>query len=153
MRFALSAAVLPVLLVLSGCASNQAVYWRPHVVSQVPDGTPVRYRIDSNTPFVGGLAVGWTQNTPRIATSRGDTVDVPPGVGLDVRLREKSGKATMGAVIGFVTGVIVSYATCAEPKTHCGEEDPTPLLGAGIGALVGSRFKTYPWVRVRWDNP
>jgi hypothetical protein len=149
MRFVLFATVL----LLSSCASRQVVSWRPRVVSQVPDSTPVRYRVDSNTPFVRGVAVDWTRNTPRIVTARGDTVVVPPGVRLDVRLREKSGKATMGAVIGFVAGVIASYATCPEPKTHCGEEDPTPLLGAGVGALVGSRFKSYPWVRVRWDNP
>jgi hypothetical protein len=148
MRFVLFAAVL-----LSGCASGQVVSWRPRVVSQVPDSTPVRYRVDSHTPFVRGLAVDWTRNTPRIAIPRGDTIVVPAGVGLYVRLREKSGKATMGAVIGFVAGVIASYATCPEPKTHCGEEDPTPLLGAGVGALVGSLFKSYPWVRVRWDKP
>jgi hypothetical protein len=149
MRFVLFAAVL----VLSGCASRQVVYWRPHVVPQVPDSTPVRYRVDSNTPFVRGVAVDWTRNTPRIVTARGDTVVVPPGVRLDVRLREKSGKATMGAVIGFVAGVIASYAACPEPRTHCGEEDPTPLLGAGVGALVGSLYKSYPWVRVCWDTP
>lgn len=149
MRFVLFAAVL----VLSGCASRQELSWRPHVVSQVPDSTPVRYRVDSNTPFVRGVALDWTRKTPRIVTARGDTVVVPPGVGLDVRLREKRGKATMGAVIGFVAGVIASYATCPEPKTYCGEEDPTPLLGAGVGALVGSRFKSYPWVRVRWEAP
>ena len=141
------------VLLLSGCASGQTVHWRPSLVSHVPDGTPVRYRVDSNTPFVRGLALDWTRKTPRIVTARGDTVVVPAGVGLDVRLREKSGKATMGAVVGFVAGVIASYATCPEPKTHCGEEDPTPLLGAGVGALVGSLFKAYPWVRVRWDQP
>jgi hypothetical protein len=86
-----------------------------------------------------------------VITARGDTVVVPDGSILDVRLNEKAGHSTAGAIVGWALGIAVSYAACPPPKKYCGEEDPTPLLGIGLGALMGSRIKTDSWVRVQWD--
>jgi hypothetical protein len=88
-----------------------------------------------------------------VITGRGDTVIVPDGSALEVRLREKARHPTAGAIIGWALGVAISYAACPPPKKYCGEEDPTPLLAAGLGALIGDRVKTDWWVRVRWDTP
>jgi hypothetical protein len=148
----LSAALLVIPVGLTGC-TRATMLWRPSVVSQVPDSTPVRYRVDSNTPTVRGLAVNWMSGDPRLLTPRGDTLTIPAEARLDVRLRQKSGHGVTGAVVGFLAGVAVMYAYCPPPKEYCGEEDPTPLLGASLGALVGSLFKSYPWVQVRRVGP
>ena len=140
------------LVPLTGC-TRATMLWRPSYVSQVPDGTPARYRVDSHAPIVRGLAVNWMSGDPRLLTPRGDTLTIPPGARLDVQLRQKSGHGVAGAVVGFLAGVAVSYAYCPPPKDYCGEEDPTPLLGASLGAVVGSLFKSYPWVQVRRDGP
>ena len=98
-------------------------------------------------------AVNWMSGDPRLLTPRGDTLTIPADARLDVRLRQKSGHGVAGAVVGLLAGVAVSYAYCPPPKDYCGEEDPTPLLGASLGAVVGSLFKSYPWVQVRRDGP
>jgi hypothetical protein len=141
------------LVLLAACSTRATMLWKPSVVSQVPDSTPVRYRVDSNTPMVRGLALDWTRRTPRLMTALGDTVSIPESARLEVRLRQKSGHPITGAVVGYVAGVITSYAYCPPPKTHCGEQDPTPLLGAALGAWVGSWFRSYPWVQVRRESP
>lgn len=86
-------------------------------------------------------------------TARGDTVTVPEQSTLEVRLKEKATHATAGAIIGWALGVAISYATCPSPKRYCGEEDPTPLLATGLGALLGSRVRTDWWVVVHWEPP
>jgi hypothetical protein len=88
-----------------------------------------------------------------VITAGGDTVAVPHGSTLEVRLNEKAGHTTAGVVGGWALGVAVSYATCPPPKRYCGEQDPTPALAMGLGALIGSRVKTDQWVRVGWDAP
>lgn len=144
-------AVLLVTLVLSAC-SNGTTRWHPSFASQVPDGTPVRFGAGENGRRVTGLALDWERAPLRVVTSRGDTVVVPRGSALEVRLKEKASHPAIGAVIGWALGVAVSYATCPSPKRYCGEEDPSPLLGTGLGALVGSRVKTDWWVGVRWNT-
>ena len=66
------------LVPLSGC-TRATMLWRPSYVSQVPDGTPARYRVDSHAPIVRGLAVNWMSGDPRLLTPRGDTLTIPPG--------------------------------------------------------------------------
>ena len=118
-------------------------------MSQVPDSTPVRFEVERSDPWVSGQALGWQRGSPRIITPRGDTVVVPGAALVQVRLREKTNRAVVGAVVGFVVGMGVSYARCPSPRTSCAEGDPmTPLLVSSLGALVGSRFKADEWVRV-----
>jgi hypothetical protein len=150
MRFVPSATLL---LVLSACASREVVYWRPRLVSQVPDSARVRYRVDSNTPFVQGHALDWTRQAPRIVTLRGDTVVVPPRVDLDVRLRQKNGNGPIGGVIGLAVGMVAAHASCPDGRSTCIEDSAKPLVGAVIGWLGGSLLRSYPWVRVRRDTP
>jgi len=148
----LSAIALAALFGLSACAGG-AVRWQPSLVSHVPDSTPVRFAPSRNEPQVEGLALDWQRGRPKLVTERGDTLVIPDASRLEVRLREKASHPTAGAVIGWAIGVGISYATCPAPKRRCGEEDPTPMLTAGLGALIGSKVKTDWWVGVRWDAP
>ena len=141
---------LLVILLATGCA-KATFRWQPSLTSQVPDGTPVRFKVARGEPRASGQALDWQRGAPRVITPRGDTVSVPDTAFIQVRLKNKTNHAVAGAIAGFVVGVGVSWATCAPPKTHCGEQDPTPMLAAGLGALIGSLFKADHWVRVRWD--
>jgi hypothetical protein len=88
-----------------------------------------------------------------VVTASGDTIVVPEGATLEVRLKEKATHEKAGGVIGWALGVAISYAACPPPRRYCGEEDPTPLLGTGLGGLIGWLAKTDRWVQVRWDPP
>jgi hypothetical protein len=138
------------LLVMSACA-GAVTRWQPSLASQVPDSTPVRFAERSREPRVTGLALDWERGRLRVITERRDTVVVPEGSVLEVRLRERASHATAGAIIGWALGVAISYAACPPPKKYCREEDPTPLLATGLGALIGARVKTDWWIRVGWD--
>jgi hypothetical protein len=150
-RFPHIAVVGVIALVLTAC-SNGTTRWHPSFASQVPDSTPVRFVASESERQVAGLALDWERGRLRVVTSRGDTVLVPRGSELQVRLKEKASHPLFGAVIGWALGVAVSYATCPPPKRYCGEEDPSPLLGVGLGGLVGSCVKTDWWVGVQWDT-
>jgi hypothetical protein len=151
-RFPHGVAVLcAVALVLAAC-SNGTTRWHPSFVSQVQDSTRVRFVPAENERRISGLALDWDRGRPRVITGGGDTVVVPLGSTVEVRLREKAGHPVFGAAVGWALGVAVSYATCPAPKRYCGEEDPSPLLGVGLGALVGNKIKTDWWVGVRWDE-
>jgi hypothetical protein len=148
-------AALPIamsLLLLTACG-GAAIRWQPSVASQVPDSTFVRFAPAAGEAPTSGVALDWPSGRLRVITSRGDTIVVPPGSALEVRLKDKATHPIAGTIIGWAVGVAVSYAACAPPRTYCGEEDPTPLLGLGLGALIGSRIKTDWWVRVQWDAP
>jgi len=140
------------LLLLAACGGT-AIRWQPSVASQVPDSTFVRFARATGEAPTSGVALDWSSGRPRVITPGGDTIVVPEGSALEVRLKDKATHPTAGAIVGWAVGVAVSYAACAPPRTYCGEEDPTPLLGAGLGALIGSRIKTDWWVRVQWDAP
>lgn len=148
----LLSAVTSVAFVLAtwSCASG-GVKWRPSLASHVPDSTWVRFAGHIGDPPVTGRAVGWERGRLRVIIAAGDTVVVPSGSALEVRLNEKAGHTTAGVIAGWALGVAISYATCPPPKKYCGEQDPTPVLAAGLGALIGARVKTDQWVRVRWD--
>jgi hypothetical protein len=151
-RFAHGTAVILVATLALAACSNGTTRWHPSLASQVPDSTPVRFVPGENERQITGLALDWEPGRPRVITREGHTVVVPKGSVLEVRLTEKASHPVFGAVIGWAVGVGVSYATCPSPKRYCGEEDPRPLLGAGLGALIGSRVKTDWWVGVRRDS-
>ena len=138
------------LLLLAAC--NRATFrWQPSLVSQVPDSTPVRFSAEPQGEPTRGRALDWQRGAPKLITAHGDTVVVPAGTTLGVRLNRKAGHPVAGAIMGAIIGVIVEYANCPEPKEYCGEEDPTELFAAGLGALIGNLIRTDHWVRVRWD--
>ena len=151
LRFASAAFHLVFLAGIAGCG-GATFRWHPSLVSQVPDSTPVRFGVQRNTRRVLGRALDWQHGRPRVITARGDTVVVPDTATLEVRLKNKANRAVAGAVVGYIVGVGVSYGLCPPPKTTCGEQDPTPVWSAGLGALIGSAFKKDHWVRVRWDR-
>jgi hypothetical protein len=147
MRFS---SIVPLAFVTMAACGGARMQWRPSLVSHVPDSTPVRFTRRAGEPRVQGRALDWQRAVPRVVTATGDTIVVPDSARLEVRLREKKSRATFGGVIGWAVGVGVMYANCPSPKRTCGEQDPTPVLVAGLGALIGSRFKADDWVRVRW---
>jgi len=137
-----------VILLASGC-TRATFRWRPSVTSQVPDSTPVRFYVARGQPRVSGRAFDWQRGSPRVITPRGDTVTVPDTALIQVRLKDKGNHAVLGAIVGIVAGVGLSYAACGD--ISCGPGDRRPVFIGGLGALVGSRFKADSWVRVRWD--
>lgn len=138
------------LMLVTAC--NRATFtWRPSLVSQVPDSMPVRFSPDRNGKPTVGRSLGWQRGSPKLVTSRGDTVRVPAGSLTAVRLDRKAGHPVAGAIIGAIIGVGVELANCPSEWQYCGEENPTELLFAGLGALVGAAIKTDNWVRVRWS--
>lgn len=134
------------LLLLAGCTSA-AITWRPKVVSQVPDSTPVRFVRSGEKP-IEGVALGWQSGRPRMLGQHGDTVLIPEDARLQVRLRKRAGNAPIGGLVGFVIGIGIAKARCPD----CVENtDPTPLLAATVGALIGATIRSYPWVTVKRD--
>jgi hypothetical protein len=107
----------------------------------------VRVRAQNGQPSVTGRALDWQVGRPRIVTSSGDTVLVPPAATLEVRLKEKKTHAILGGVVGLGAGLSIAIANC--PPTNYCPPDVTPALTAGVGALIGSRFTAAEWVRVR----
>ena len=149
----LAATVAPV----AGC-SGATYRWQPSLVSQVPDSTTVRFapvpvsRETRDRP-IEGRALDWRSDAPKLITARGDTVVIPRGATMSVRLKQKAGHAVAGAILGAVVGVVIELANCPGDWGICGEENPTELLMAGVGALIGNAIKTDHWVRVRWEPP
>jgi hypothetical protein len=140
-----------VFVLLAGC-HRATVGWQPSLVSQVPDSTPVRFFHEERARLIDGRALDWQRRAPKLVTTSGDTLVVPEGAKVSVRLEGKARHAGAGALVGAVVGVGVMYATCPEPKKYCGEQNPTGMLFAGLGALVGAMIKTDNWIRVGWDS-
>jgi hypothetical protein len=139
------------LIVLVGC--NRATFtWHPSLVSQVPDGTPVRFSPERRDRPTVGRSLDWQRGVPKLLTTLGDTVVVPRGAWTMVRLNRKAGHPVSGAIIGAIVGVGVEIANCPSRWELCGEENPTELLFAGLGALIGAQIKTEHWIRVRWST-
>ena len=140
------------LLVATAACNRQAFRWQPSLVSQVPDGAPVRFGVEQGRPRMSGRSLGWQALTPRVVTARGDTLTVPTGALTEVRLKNKTNHALIGAIFGYVVGFGVAYANCPSSSQGCSDQSLTPHLIASAGALIGSMFKTDHWVRVRWDT-
>ena len=101
-----------------------------------------------------------TVDTLRIAVASVTRLDVYRGQ------KSKTGKgALIGAGVGFVAGALTGLALCGERGTPC-ESDGSDytaaaavilggggaLLGAGIGAVVGSQIKGDRWEEVPLDR-
>ena len=137
--------LFPAALLLFGACGGTIVKFRPRMISQVPDGTHVRFRERSNASTARvGRSLGWASGTPRIITARGDTITIPSGAVLEVRLEHPDGHTNSGAAVGYVAGVLTSLNICGAASA-CGEENPLPLLGLLVGAFVG-HFVTEDWV-------
>ena len=138
------------LLALLSLGACTRTIWRPSLVSHVPDGTEARFRVGTDYVMVG-RAVGWTAATPRLVSPSGDTIVIPSGARLEVRVKDPDRHTKAGAILGYVVGVAVMYATCADKK-YCGEQNPTALLGLLAGGIVGHFVADY-WVPVAWTAP
>lgn len=147
--FRLHPFVLAAVVALVGGCTRATFGFRPSLTSQVPDSAVVRVRAQNGQPSVTGRALDWQGGRPRIITSAGDTVAVPLGATLEVRLKEKKTHATLGGVLGLGVGMGIALTRC--PATNRCAPDLTPVLAAGVGALIGSRFSAAEWVRVRSD--
>jgi hypothetical protein len=143
----LRAFVLAGAVVLSGGCTRAAFGFRPSLTSQVPDSAVVRVRAQNGQPSVTGRALDWQDGQPRVITAAGDTLVVPQAATLEVRLKEKKTHTILGGVVGLGMGMGIALARC--PSTNRCSPDLMPMLAAGVGALIGSRFSTAEWVRVR----
>jgi hypothetical protein len=145
--FRLHSFVLAGAVVLAGGCTRATFGFRPSLTSQVPDSTVVRIRAQNGQPSVTGRALDWQVGRPRVITLAGDTVVVPEAARLEVRLKEKKTHAVLGGVVGLGVGLGVALVRCG-PTNRCAP-DLTPVLTAGVGALIGSRFAAAEWVRVQ----
>ena len=141
--------LVPAILLLAGC-TRASIGWHPSLVSQVPDGSPVRFTPLSHTGTVVGRSLDWQRGAPRVVTSRGDTLVVPHEAVMSLQLPGKIRHAGAGAVIGAIAGIVASLGPCSE--TRCEDGNPDQLVGAAAGALLGYAIRTDHWVRVRWDS-
>jgi hypothetical protein len=144
--------VTPALFFLIAACGGATFGPRPSLSSHVPDSTLVRIAIPGSGLRASGRAVDWQRGTPRVVTTQGDTIVVPEGARLQVQLKGRPNRAVTGGVIGFLAGFATTYARCPNLKARCRMTDPTALLAAGAGALIGSRFKVHDWVTVRRDT-
>jgi hypothetical protein len=86
-----------------------------------------------------------------LVTSRGDTIDIPNGARLEFKVDHPANHAKAGVVLGYIVGTITMYAQC-EDKKYCAEQNPTALLGALVGGIIG-RFMTEDWDPIAWATP
>lgn len=139
------------VLSLGACATVDP-HWRPGVTSDVLDGTVARFRIARDSAAVMGTSSGWQGERPLLITGKADSVRIPRGARIEVRLPEKRRHPIAGAFVGWALGIGVTYARCASLK-YCGESaSPVPLFGFAIGWWAGSTIKTDWWTEVRWDS-
>lgn len=139
-------ALLAAVVVAEGC-TRATFGFRPTLTSQVPDSTVVRLRAANGQPAVEGRALDWQAGRPKIVRAAGDTVAVPETGTLEVRLKTKKSYAAIGGVAGAVVGTGLAIAHCSD-RVECGP-DIRPLIGGGIGMLIGSRIHTADWVVVK----
>ena len=101
---------------------------------------------------MSGRAVDWQRGTPKVITTRGDTMIVPLGARLQARLTGRTNTAVIGGAVGYFVGLLITYDHCGGIDAECTEKDPTSILTFGVGALIGSLFKSTAWVKVRADT-
>ncbi len=147
-------AALAVGLALASTARAQAAdstavrtpHGRRWCPAAVRDGVRVRAYDDGDRRWQVGRALGWATPAPRLVTTRGDTVDVTGRRLVAVSEGRTARRTLQGAVVGWLAGVVTVVADCGLAAT-CGEQNPVPLLGVAIGAVVGSRLRQERWVR------
>ena len=145
---------LPTALMFLAASGCTRILFRPSLVTQVPDGKEVRYRVTPNgSTAVVGRALDWEKGTPRLVTSRGDTIVIPTGAHIEFKVDHPNNHAKAGVVVGWLVAVIVMQTNCIQQHIeYCGEEDPTPALGAILGGLIGSFFRE-DWIPIAWATP
>jgi hypothetical protein len=144
-------AVLPATLSLALACQPPSLWSRPSRVSHVPDGARVRFSSSGRELRVEGRSFAWQRGAPRVITAAGDTIAVPAGAALEVQLDKRTKRARTGGVIGGIVGIGITWARCPEFKKRCRQNDLTPVLTIGLGALVGYAIKPNPWVSVPWE--
>jgi hypothetical protein len=149
MRHLARYALLVALLSAVGCSPTR-ILWRPTQVSEVPDGTPVRFLARPAIDPTFGRAVGWASSSPRLVTFRGDTIAIPVGARVDVKVANPDRHTNAGAILGYIAGTLSIAANCRGRK-YCGEQDPSAMLGAIVGGIMG-HFIADDWVRVGWNR-
>lgn len=127
--------------------ARQGRYWCP---AAVPDGARVRAFDPDARRTHTGTALGWATPAPRVVTTRGDTVALAARHRRTVSEGRTGRRTLQGAIVGWAIGVGSVIADCGLEKT-CGEQNPIPLLGAAIGAVVGSRMRRERWRRATDD--
>ena len=144
--------MFPALFFLVAACGGRTFGWRLSL-SQVPDSTPVRIAVQETGLRMSGRAVDWQRGTPKVVTTRGDTMIVPESARLQAHLTGRAAGAMFGGVVGYLVGVVITFNHCGGIDAECSEKDPTSLLTLGAGALIGSLFKPSAWVTIRRDTP
>ena len=145
--------VSPALFFLVAACGGATRGWRPSISSShVPDSTLVRIAVQESGLRMSGRAIDWQRGTPKVVTTRGDTMIVPDGARLEARIKGRTNGAAFGSVVGYLIGVVVTFNRCGGIDAECSEKDPASLLTLGAGALIGSLFKPTLWVTVRRDT-
>src|SRR5512138_1759638 len=93
--------LVPIAILLTGC-TRTVIGWRPTLVSHVPDSTAVRFAPASGATTVAGRSLDWQRGSPKVITSRGDTLVVPREAAVSVRLPGKVRHTGTGAVVGAI---------------------------------------------------
>lgn len=154
MRRALLALAITVP-VLGACAGRMRVGWHPNVVSDVPDSTLVRFSTVERKERSVGRAVGWQRGSPALVTTSGDTLAIPADARFEVYLDKRGDHSVKGGIVGYAVAVALMLASCNSRGVSggvCGEQDPTPILGAMLGGFIGFVIKKERWVRVARDT-
>ena len=103
-------------------------------LAEIDEGAPIRVR------RIGGM---WTEGRARgfaagrpLVVSAGDTLVITCAD--DVQLRDPSERnhGVLGAIVGLGIGSVIVASGCGG-QSYCGEENPTPILTAIAGWLIG----------------
>lgn len=113
----------------------------------IADGARVRARDPVTGTSHVGAALGWHTPRPRLVTARGDTLALDPSQRTWASAGRTARRTWQGAVVGWGAGVAAVLADCGLART-CGEQNPLPLLGTVLGAVVGRQLKRERWTRV-----
>ena len=101
--------VSPPLFFLVAACGGATRGWRPSITSSdVPDSTPVRFAVQETGLRMSGRAVDWQRGTPRVVTTRGDTMIVPAGARIEARLTGRTNPAVIGGAVGYFVGLLIT---------------------------------------------
>lgn len=141
--------VIALLIVVTAGCAGRARAPEIRVLAELPDSTIVRFSTALSRPAAVGRALGWSQGKRLLVTAVGDTLQVPAEAELERLIDPDVGHAGIGAAVGFAVAVSIVYARCPPPRRLCGEQNPIPLIGAALGALIGLGVRTERWERFR----
>jgi hypothetical protein len=122
--------------------------WCPELVA---DGWRVRAFDPVARRYHTGAALGWSTSSPRVHTTRGDTIAVGAEHQLSVSAGRRGRRTFQGALLGWAVAVGSIVADCGW-GSPCGEQNPLPMLGGAVGAVIGSRMRREVWTRASVDG-